>query len=171
MQQPDWVWTPAYYTWTPRGHVYVPGYWDHDIVHRGVMFAPVYYAQPVYRQPSYYYSPSTVIDLAVILTSLFVQPRSRHYYYGDYYDRRYEERGFHPWYSSQAMRYGDDPIYSHYRSRQLLQNRDWDRYIDDQYRYRRQHIDARPPQTLALQINIINNQRSAVPESRCGSRP
>jgi hypothetical protein len=165
MQQPDWVWTPAYYTWTPRGHVYVPGYWDHDIVHRGVMFAPVYYAQPVYRQPSYYYSPSTVIDLAVILTSLFVQPRSRHYYYGDYYDRRYEERGFHPWYSSQAMRYGDDPIYSHYRSRQLLQNRDWDRYIDDQYRYRRQHVDARPPQTLALQINIINNQRSAVPEN------
>jgi hypothetical protein len=158
VQRPDWVWTPAHYTWTPRGYVYVPGYWDHDIVHRGVMFAPVYYEQPVYRRPNYYYSPSTIIDLTVMLANLFVQPRSRHYYYGDYYDRRYEQRGFYPWYSKQANRYGDDPIYTHYRSRQLQQDANWDTRVDEQYRYRRDHADARPPRTLALQLNVLNNQ-------------
>jgi hypothetical protein len=96
MQQPDWVWSPAHYTWTPRGYIYVPGYWDHDIVHRGVMFAPVYYDQPVYRRANYYYSPSIIIDLGVIAASLFIQTSSHHYYFGDYYDHRYEERGFRP---------------------------------------------------------------------------
>jgi hypothetical protein len=165
VQQPDWVWTPAHYTWTPRGYVYVPGYWDHDIVHRGVMFAPVYYEQPVYRRSGYYYSPSTVIDLTVMLTSLFVQPRSHHYYYGDYYDRRYEERGFYPWYSRQVSRYGDDPIYAQYRSRQLRQDPDWDAHVAEQYTYRREHVEARPPQTLALQLNIVNDQRSGAREN------
>jgi len=130
-----------------------------------VMFAPVYYEQPIYRRANYYYSPTTVIDLAVMLTSLFVQPRSHHYYYGDYYDRRYEERGFYPWYSRQVSRYGDDPIYAHYRSRQLLQDPDWDTHVDEQYRYRREHIDARPPQTLALQLNIVNNQSTGAREN------
>ncbi len=165
VQQPDWVWSPAYYTWTPRGYVHVPGYWDYDIVHRGVMFAPLYYEQPVYTRPNYYHSPNTIIDLVAILTSLFVQPESRQYYYGDYYDRRYEERGFYPWYSKQVMRYGDDPIYTHYRSGQLRRDPDWDVHIDEQYKYRREHVDARPPQTLALQVNIINHQRAGVPEN------
>ena len=159
VQRPDWVWTPAYYTWTPRGHVFVPGYWDYDLVNRGVMFAPIYYDQPVYRQPSYHYSPRIVIDLGVIVASLFVRPRSQHYYYGDYYDPRYESRGFYPWYSAQASRYGPDPIYMHYRSRQLVHNPNWDTYVVEQYRYRREHVAARPPQTLALQVNIINNAR------------
>jgi hypothetical protein len=165
VQQPDWVWSPAHYTWTPRGYVYVPGYWDHDMVHRGMMFAPVYYDQPIYTRPNYYYAPSTVIDLAVILTSLFVQPRSHHYYYGDYYDRRYEARGFYPWYSKQVMRYGDDPIYVHYRSMQLRHDPDWDVHMDEQYRYRREHVDARPPQTLALQVNLINTQKAGAPQN------
>ncbi len=159
VQRPDWVWTPAYYTWTPRGHVFVPGYWDYDLVNRGVMFAPIYYDQPVYRQPSYHYSPRIVIDLGVIVASLFVRPRSQHYYYGDYYDPRYESRGFYPWYSAQASRYGPDPIYMHYRSRQLVHNPNWDTYVVEQYRYRREHVAARPPQTFALQVNIINNAR------------
>ncbi len=164
-QQPDWVWSPAHYIWTPRGYVYVPGYWDHDIVHRGMMFAPVYYEQPVYTRPSYSYSPSTVIDITVILTNLFVQPRSNHYYYGDYYDQRYEERGYHPWYSKRTNQHGDDPIYSHYRSQQLRQDPDWDVHVKEQYQYRREHVDARPPQTLALQVNRINDQRVSAPEN------
>ena len=165
VQQPDWIWSPAHYTWTPRGYVYVPGYWDYDIVHRGVIFAPVYYSQPVYARHNYRYSPTIVIDLTVMLTSLFVQPRSHHYYYGDYYDRRYEERGFYPWFSMQVRQYGDDPIYAHYRSRQLRHDADWDTHVDEQYRHRRDHVDARPPQTLALQINVINNKSAGASEN------
>ena len=165
VQQPDWVWAPAHYTWTPRGHVYVPGYWDHDIAHRGVMFAPVYYDQPVYARPSYSYSPSIVIDLGVIAACLFVQPRSHHYYFGDYYDHRYEERGFYPWYSKQVTRYGDDPLYVHYRSTQLQQDPDWDVHVDEQFRHRRDNVDARPPQTLALQVNIMKARQAGAPEN------
>ena len=144
-QRPDWIWTPSHYTWTPRGYVYVPGYWDYDIIRRGVMFAPIYYDRPVYRQPDYHYSPYIVIDLGVITASLFVQSSSRHYYYGDYYDRHYEERGFYPWYSERVRRYGNDPIYMHYRSQQLVQNPNWDIHVEEQFRYRREHVEARPP--------------------------
>ena len=163
--QPQWVWSPAHYTWTPRGYVYVPGYWDHDLGHRGVIFAPVYYERPVYARPNYYYSPAIVIDLAVIAAFMFVQPRSHHYYYGDYYDRRYEERGFYPWHSRDASRYGDDPLYVHYRAEQLLNDRDWDIHVDERYHQRRDHAEFRPPQTLAIQINLINERRSDGPDS------
>jgi len=163
-QQPDWVWAPAHYTWTPRGYVYVPGYWDHDIGHRGVMFAPVYYDQPVYARPNYFYSPSIVIDLGVIAASLFIRTNTHHYYFGDYYDRRYEDRGFHPWYSREARHYGDDPMYMHYRSEQMRRDPDWDNHIQEQFSYRREHVDARPPQTLALQVNIFNTRKADTPE-------
>ncbi|MCX5758227.1 MAG: YXWGXW repeat-containing protein [Candidatus Hydrogenedentes bacterium] len=159
VQRPDWVWAPAHYTWTPRGYIYVQGYWDHDLVHRGVMFAPVYYEQPIYARPSYSYSPSVVIDLGVIAACLFIQPTSHHYYFGDYYDHRYEERGFYPWYS-QHTRYGVDINYASYRSQQLLQDRDWDVHVDEQFRHRRDNVDARPPQTLALQANFINSRKA-----------
>ena len=164
-QQPDWVWSPAHYIWTPRGYVYVPGYWDHDIIHRGVMFAPVYYDQPVYRHSGYAYSPSIIIDLGVIAASLFIQPRSNHYYFGDYYDQRYERQGYYPWYSKEARRYGDDPLYMHYRSVQMRQDAQWDTHIQEQFSYRRAHIDARPPQTLALQVNIFNTRKADMPEN------
>jgi hypothetical protein len=163
VQQPDWVWSPAHYTWTPRGHVYVPGFWDHDIVNRGMMFAPVYYEQPVYRRPDYTYSPSIVIDLGVILTSLFVRPRTNSYYYGDYYDRRYEHQGFLPWYSKQARQYGDDPIFMQYRSSQLQQYPDWDLRMNQLFRHRRENVSARPPSTMNMQVNIINNRQADAP--------
>jgi hypothetical protein len=164
VQQPDWVWAPAHYTWTPRGYVYVPGFWDHDIDHRGVVFAPVYYSQPVYVRHDYYYSPSIAIDLGVMTASLFVQPRSHHYYFGDYYDHSYEERGFYPWYSPRVTRFGYDPMYAHYRAAQLRHDPDWDVHIDERYRFRREHIDARPPRTMALQADLIRTRKSAAHE-------
>jgi hypothetical protein len=99
------------------------------------------------------------------VASLFVQPQSNHYYYGDYYDGRYEQQGIYPWHSRQATRYGNDPMYSHYRSTQLRHNPNWDTYVDEQYQYRRNHVDARPPQTLTLQVNFINTQKAGVPEN------
>ena len=158
--QPQWVWSPAHYIWTPRGHIYVPGYWDHDLGHRGVMFAPVYYQQPIYARPNYYYSPVTIIDLAVVVNFMFVQPRSRHYYFGDYYDRRYEDRGYYPWHSRQVAGYGYDPLYLQFRAEQLRSDRDWDIHVEDLYRQRRDHAEYRPPQTLAIQINLLKEQRS-----------
>lgn len=163
-QQPDWVWTPAHYTWTPRGHIYVPGYWDYNLVHRGVIFAPVYYEQPVYRRTNYSYSPAIIIDLRAITACLFVRPRSHQYYFGDYYDARYDSRGLFPWYATRERGYGYDPLYGNYRLEQLRHDRDWDTHVDEQYHHRRDHVDARPPQTLAIQINI-NAGRGAAPDN------
>ncbi len=163
-QRPEWIWVSAHYTWTPRGYVYVPGYWDHDIVHRGMMFAPVYYERPLYGRPDYVYTPSIAIDLGVVAACLFVQPRSNHYYFGDYYDHRYEQRGFYPWYSKELRRYGDDPIYVHYRAEQLRHDPDWDHHVQERFDFRRRHVDARPPQTLALQVNIYNSRKDKTPD-------
>ncbi len=49
--QPNWIWMPAHYVWTPSGYLFVAGYWDLPVANRGLMFAPVYYPQPVYAQP------------------------------------------------------------------------------------------------------------------------
>jgi len=163
-QQQNWVWSPAHYTWTPRGSVYVPGYWDYDIVNRGVIFAPVYYQQPIYTRPQYRYSPVVVISLGAIVASLFVQPRSHHYYFGDYYDRRYEEQGYFPWHSRRDQRYGDDPIFVHYRESQLRRDSDWDKHEDERFRHRRDNEDARPPRTLDLQRAFFKNRKGDAPE-------
>jgi hypothetical protein len=162
-QQPEWVWAPAHYTWTPRGHIYVPGYWDRDLEHRGVMFAPVYYDQPIYTRSAYVYSPRIVIDIAIVAAFLFVQPRSRHYYYGDYYDRRYEDRGYRPWYAERDSRHGYDANYAHYRSRQLERDSNWDNHIVERFQHRRDNEGARPPRTLDLQVNIFNTRKADAP--------
>ena len=41
--QPDWIWVPSHYNWTPRGYIYVGGYWDYTVIHRGILFAPVFF--------------------------------------------------------------------------------------------------------------------------------
>ena len=59
--QPNWVWMPAHYVWTPGGYLFVDGYWDLPVASRGLMFAPVYYPQPVYAQPGFVFTPSITI--------------------------------------------------------------------------------------------------------------
>jgi len=93
-QRPDMVWVPAHYVWSPRGHIFVRGYWDYRFDRRGVMFAPRYYAQPTYRNHDYSYTPRIVLNINAIFLSLFIRSDSHHYYFGDYYDDRYERRGF-----------------------------------------------------------------------------
>ena len=49
---------PAHYVWSPSGYLFVDGYWDRPLMQRGMMFAPVYFQQPLYRQPNYVYTPT-----------------------------------------------------------------------------------------------------------------
>lgn len=163
--QPHWVWTPAHYVWTPRGYVYVSAFWDYDVVDRGIVFAPVYYSSPVYRRPNYSYSPSITIDISFMLGNFFVHSGSHHYYYGDYYDDRYRSRGYEPWYSRhdrydrRQARYFSDPLYASYRSEQIRRDRDWDKHVQEQYEYRREHEEARPPRTFAEQTQARRGDR------------
>lgn len=155
----DWDWCPAYYVWTPRGYVFVDGYWDYSVERRGVLFAPVYFESGVYARRGYHYSPTIVIDLAVFPDHLFLRPRYHHYYYGDYYAASYYSGGFYASFSFQSRRYGYDPIYAH-RRWEHRHERDWEHRVETTYQYRRDHEDARPPRTWAAQRSISPSAKS-----------
>lgn len=138
--RPNWSWTPAHYVWSPMGYVFVDGFWDHSIDRRGVVFAPAYFHGPVYR--GYALSPSVVIDVNLFTDHLFVGPRYGHYYFGDYYD--YVGAGIYPWFDFHLGHHGYDPIFAYYHWHHHHDRR-WVNNLRDDFRYRRDHHDARPP--------------------------
>ncbi len=142
----DWDWIPAHYVWTPRGYVFVDGYWDYNFDRRGVLYAPVYFQSGYHSRPGYSYSPVIAIGLVALMEHLFLKPDYRHYYFGDYYDRSYRDRGYYSPYAYQSSRYGYDPVYSHRRWTHR-RDRDWERRYVASYDYRRDHENARPPRT------------------------
>lgn len=144
----NWIWTPSYYRWTRRGYVYVDGYWDYAVARRGVIFAPVRFERDYYSRPDYYYTPSTVINLAVIVNNLFLRPSYGHYYFGDYYGSSYRDHGYYASYSYNSGRHGYDPIYNHYRW-ENRDDRNWEDGRREYFEYRRDHEDSRPPRTWA----------------------
>jgi hypothetical protein len=149
----DWDWTPAHYVRTPRGFIFVGGFWDYPVERRGVLFAPVYFESGVYSRRGYSYSPMIVIDLGVFTDHLFLRPRYQHYYFGDYYAASYAQGGFYASFSFQSGRYGYDPIYSHQRW-EHRQDRAWEPRIEASFQYRRDNESARPPRTWAAQTTI-----------------
>ena len=157
--QPNFLWVPAHYVWTPGGYLFVPGYWDRPIVRRGTLFAPVYFNQAVYLQPSYVYTPSIGLLATALVTSLFVRPSCQHYYFGDYYAASNFQLGIYPCYSFHQSRYGYDPIFAHYAVTQVREDPRWLDHIHNEYLYRRDNPDARPARTFVEQQRIVNVTR------------
>lgn len=143
---PDWVYTPTHYNWTPRGYVCVNGYWDYPIVNRGVLFAPVYFSQPVYSQPAFQYSPRVLIDVGGLTNNLFRHPRYNHYVFGDYYGDDSSRYGIVPWFEENDRYRTRDPIYAHQRWEHGRKNEKWSDELKAEYRDRHDRADARPPQ-------------------------
>ena len=162
----DWDWIPAHYVWTPRGHIFVGGYWDYSVERRGILFAPVYFSSVVYARPGYHYSPSIVINLGVFNDHLFLRPRYHHYYFGDYYAPSYHQVGFYASFSFQSSRHGYDPFYSRQRW-EHRGDRDWEHRTQASYQNRRDHENDRPPRTWAAQRNVrpdtTSSQRNRMP--------
>lgn len=158
--QPAWDWVPAHYVCSPRGYVFVNGYYDYSVSRRGVLFAPVYFHAGVRSRRGYSYSPSIVIDLRLFNAHLFARPRYHHYYFGDYYSRNYTTDGFFPSFSYASSGFGYDPFYARQRW-DNREDRDWNRRIEREFENRRDHEDKRPPRTLA---DLIERNRNA-PES------
>jgi hypothetical protein len=149
----DWVWVPAYYVWTPRGVIFVEGFWDYPVEQRGLLFAPVYYHSRGYARRGYSYSPRIAINLSGFTDNLFLRPSYHHYYFGDYYDSRYDRGGFYASYSFQSGRHGYDPFYSHSRW-EHRQDREWENHFQAAYQNRRDNEAARPPRTWSAQLTI-----------------
>jgi hypothetical protein len=143
---PDWIWVPAHYTWTPRGYIFVSGYWDYTVIHRGILFAPVFFPR-VHLGLTFWFSPAFVIDLTIFHDALFVRHRYHHYYYGDYYAPRYYRRGIYPWFSLHARRVVYDPIYAHQRWHHR-NDQEWENRLEARFRDRREYEGSRPPRSF-----------------------
>jgi hypothetical protein len=142
----NWTWMPAHYVWSPRGYIYVDGYWDYSVNRRGTLFAPVYFNSGLYARSDYHYSPSLVINLTILTEHLFLRPNYHHYYFGDYYTPSYHQHGFFAACNYQSNRHGYDPLFAH-RRWEHRQDRHWEQNLVSEHLYRRDHENARPPRT------------------------
>ena len=167
--QQDWDWIPSHYQWTPRGYVYIDGYYDYAVDRRGVLFSPVYFNPSVYGRRGFSYSPGVTINLAAFTNHLFLRPRYQHYYFGDYYGSTYTDVGFYPWFAYGSQRHGYDPFFA----RQQWHNRqdhNWTRRVEAEFNNRRDHEEARPPRTWRAQQELITSGRAEDP-GRVVARP
>ncbi|HOW72072.1 MAG TPA: YXWGXW repeat-containing protein [Phycisphaerae bacterium] len=145
----EWVWVPDRYVWTPRGYVFVNGYWDYVMPRRGVLFAPVYLPPQQLSRPAFVYTPDVVVNVTVLIGKIFARPHYDHYYFGDYYDRSYFRSGIYPVVSYHNSRYGYDPIFAHHVAMHKTDQDKFTRELRDDYRFRRDHPEARPPRTYS----------------------
>jgi hypothetical protein len=146
MGRADWDWMPSHYVWTPRGYIFVDGYWDYTVARRGMLFAPIFFNAGLYPRRGYHYSPSIVLDLGLFVEHLFLRPRYHHYYFGDYYAPHYGRGGYYAAYAYHSHRFGYDPIYCHHRWKHRADH-GWHKRVEMDFKYRRDHEDARPPRT------------------------
>ncbi|MCL2330443.1 MAG: hypothetical protein FWC56_03975, partial [Phycisphaerae bacterium] len=168
MAQENWVWVPDHYTWTPAGYVFVAGYWDYALPRRGVLLAPVLVPQQVIAmravivQPRIAYTPTVAINVNVFVGQLFSRPSQGHYYFGDYFDKKYFTGGIYPAYSFHESKYGYDPVFANYLIRQQGSRADVISRLREDYHYRRDNPAARPPR-LYLDLRQLEGRRDVNP--------
>jgi hypothetical protein len=152
---PDWCWTPDRYVWTPGGCLFVNGFWDHPLHERGLLFAPVRFERAVLRE-GFTYVPQYVVQPDFLMSALFVRPANCHYYFGDYFENRYEREGFIPWVDYRVTRGVYDPNFAWYHRRYAGDKR-WESNLRELYVGRRSGEVPRPPRTLVQQREMIRN--------------
>jgi hypothetical protein len=172
--QPNWIWMPAHYVWTPSGYLFVAGYWDLPVANRGLMFAPVYYPQPVYAQPGFVFTPSISIVGSAVTANLFVSAGTNQYLFGDFYAQNFVSVGITPWFSfsfgtGRPLYY--DPLFSYYAVINVRQNPRWITQVREEYVLRRDNVAMRPPhtyieQTRLIERNVTIDRNMAMPLNR-----
>jgi YXWGXW repeat-containing protein len=154
--RPGWVWIPAYYFWTPGGYVFVEGYWDHPLLERGLLFAPIRFTRPLVLRLSWVFTPRYVVQPDFMVGALFVRPGRAHYYFGDYFGPRYAGFGYVSWVDYRASRFNLDPNFSYYHY-QYVKDPFWERNLRTFYSARARGEIARPPRTLVQQTQVVQN--------------
>jgi hypothetical protein len=161
--QPNWIWMPAHYVWTPSGYLFVPGYWDLPVANRGLLFAPVYYPQPVYAQPSFVFTPSISIVGSAVTANLFVSAGTGQYLFGDFYAQNFVSIGIVPWFSFSFVSGRPayfDPLFSYYAVVNVRENPRWVAQVRQAYVLRRDNVALRPPRTYVEQTRLIERNVS-----------
>jgi hypothetical protein len=160
--RPGRVWVPDGYAWTPGGCLYNSGYWDYPLEDRGLLFAPVYFTQPLWLTPGWCYRPYWYVGYGPVLSALWFWPAWNWYFFGDWYGRRYWGWGFLPWYAWGARRW--DPLFGYYRWATRA-NPNWQTGLRSTFLVRWSGTAALPPRTLAAQNSQLRggNGNSAAP--------
>jgi hypothetical protein len=114
------VWHPPQYYWTPSGYIFVDGYWDWPFEERGLVFAPVYFNQPLWQDAGWRYRPRFVVGFDSFFDCAFVYGGG--FYFGNYYDPFYSRLGYRPWYHGRG-RY--DPVFAHHGWQHHRNNPNW----------------------------------------------
>jgi WXXGXW repeat (2 copies) len=153
--QPDWCWIPDRYSWSPTGYLFVAGYWDYPLENRGMLFAPVRFDRRALARQDWTYVPEYVVEPDFLMGALFVRPSYGHYYFGDYFDNRYQREGFTSWVDYRVGRRGYDPNYAFYRHR-YREDEHWESNLRDLYAQRRAGDVPRPPRTWTQQGEAVN---------------
>ncbi|MDE0735095.1 MAG: hypothetical protein OSB47_04685, partial [Pirellulaceae bacterium] len=156
----DGIWIPAHYVWTPRGSVFVSGYWDYRMPRRGQLFAPVYVRHHRHRNINYRYRPSCVINLGSIGMHLFIRPSYHHYYFGDYYGASYSSRRFYASFNFHSSGFGCDPFSTYYQWHFGRSGVNYTHRLRQSHSYFSNHQQHRPARTLKSQTNIVINQQN-----------
>ena len=158
---PRWVWVPPCYHATPGGYVFTDGYWDYPLATRGVLFAPVRFAhiravevvRPVFR-----FTPSVVIVSSGLMEHLFCRPSFGHYYFGDYYEPAFIDRGFTWWARFGVGSGGFDPLFNFYWSNVRTFDPGWNAHLNFVFDTRRNDPFFRPAPTFNQQLAIVENR-------------
>jgi len=144
--QDDLIWVPSHTVWTPRGCIFVNGYWDRRLPLRGLCFAPVVVPRTIYSRPGWYLRPSVVLNTQVVLHNLFVQPGYCHYLFGDYYGWPSTRRSVVPAYVYHQRRGSFDPLISFYTAYNARQGQNLIQWYGKQHTELRLNPSKRPPQ-------------------------
>jgi hypothetical protein len=147
---PGWLWVNAHYVWTPAGYLFVEGYWDRPLETRGVLFAPVRIDRAVVAGTRWSYTPAYAIQPDFLLTALFVRPANCHYYFGDYFEARYQKAGFFPWVDYRVAKGCYDAAFAYYRQ-SFARHDGWEKNLRELYAARLRGDVPRPPHTLVQQ--------------------
>lgn len=152
---PGWNWISPSFCWTPRGYIFVDGYWDRCFDRRGTLFAPVWFNSTLAGRLGWRYRPFYAVNCNNVLNCLFTQPRWGHYYFGDYFGARYAGLGFQSWFGYGARRH--DPLFNYYQATNAG-NPAWARGLRDSFQARADGNAPRPPRNWAEQVAWQNRR-------------
>ncbi len=119
--QQNWVWIPDRYCYTPRGVIFVSGYWDYLLAYRGLAYAPVWWSRPVWGTPGWGYRPYYGINSSLLLSALFLNRHHHHYYFGR---GNWNNDFYRPWWKNGGGK-GYDPFCSYHRWHDGRNRDDW----------------------------------------------
>lgn len=146
--QPNYVYVPAHYNWTPAGCVFVDAFWDYEIGRRGLLFCPIRFTLNVWTRPGWRLIPRFIVYPEVLLGALFVRPDYHRYCFGDYFGPTYVAHGFIPWVDYRLHANVPEPLFHqmayHYRA-----DANWGRDLHKLYDDRRVGLAPRPPRSFA----------------------